>query len=136
MIFYFKTTTGPKPRRVAHTHSAHSACRGPTVEPSWPGLAWPTWHWPARERGPDRSAEAAHEVASSHMARARAGRGTTAGGQRLIDGQEGLTGGDHCTSATLHGKVSRTSSSQTSMAMRGRCSPVVTLCPHRNRGAR
>jgi hypothetical protein len=78
MIFYFKTTTGPKPRRVAHTHSAHSACRGPVVEPSWPSLAWPTWHWPARERGPDRSAEAAHEVACSHVARARAGRGTTA----------------------------------------------------------
>jgi hypothetical protein len=53
----------------------------------------------------------------------------------LIVSREGLAGGDHWTTTTLHGRVLRLSSSRTAMATRGRCSLVVMLYPHRNRGA-
>jgi hypothetical protein len=52
----------------------------------------------------------------------------------LLGRREGIAGDDHWTTVTPHGKVLRPSSSWTTMASGGRCSPVVTLCPHRNRG--
>jgi hypothetical protein len=127
--------------------SACSACRGLATE-----LSRPCWRGPhgtsrpasealaGAQRRPTR--QRAHVRPECVLVRLRhtvhewnAGCGAVASGQRLIVSREGLAGGDHWTTATLHGRVLRPSSSRTVMAMRGRCSLVVMLYSHRNRGA-
>jgi hypothetical protein len=135
---------GAQPTRIVHAQLAMArpqnraglAWRGPH------GTGQPVSEAPAgAQRRPRR--QRAHTRPERTLARLQravhtwsAGRGTAAREQRLIGGREGLAGSDHWKSATPHGKVLRISSSQTAMATRGRCSPVVTLCPHWNRGAR